>query len=149
MAWNLHAIEQMQLRRQHRADGVGRPELNSHTDRDEPLEKKAPAMCPKAPVILTSFRTGRIAFVRSLLHKASKSIPSGALGGACRCVLRSNFSIHTWSSILPDAARVKDLRWTCVDGVTARSVSDAPRRYHGSGPKLLEIENETTHFIRR
>ena len=95
MAWILHAIEQMQLRRQHRADGVGRPELNSHTDRDEPLEKKAPAMCPKAPVILTSFRTGRIAFVRSLLHKASKSIPSGALGGACRCVRRSNFSIHT------------------------------------------------------
>ena len=71
-------------------------------------------MWPRAPVILTSFRTGRIAFVRSLLHKASKSIPSGALGGAWRCVLRSNFSIHTWSSILPDAARVKDLRWTCA-----------------------------------
>ena len=90
-----------------------------------------------------------MAFVRSLLHKASKSMPSGALGGAWRCVRRSNFSIQTWSSILPDAARVKDLRWTCGDGVTARSVSDAPRRYHGSGPKLLEIEKETTHVIVR
>ena len=94
--------------------GVGRPKFDFRTARDEPLEKKAPAMWPNAPVILTSFRTGRIAFVNNLLHKASKSIPSGALGGACRCVLRSNFSIHTWSSILPDAARVKDLRWTCV-----------------------------------
>ena len=70
----------------------GRPTADAE---GKPLEKKAPAMCPKAPVILTSFRTGRIAFVRSLLHKASKSIPSGALGGACRCVRRSNFSIHT------------------------------------------------------
>ena len=106
-------------------------------------------MWPSAPVMFTSLRTGRIAFVRSLLHKANKSIPSGALGGAWRCVLRSNFSIHTWSSILPDAARVKDLRWTCGDGVTARSVSDAPRRYHGSGPKRLEIKKERAHGVRK
>ena len=27
MAWKLHAIEQTQLRRQHRDDGVGAPEI--------------------------------------------------------------------------------------------------------------------------
>ena len=54
-------------------------------------------------------------------------MPSGALGGAWRCVRRSNFSIHTWSSILPDAARVKDFRWTCVDGVLPS------RRWRASG----------------
>ena len=31
MAWNCHAIEQMQLRRQHRVDGVGRPKFDFHT----------------------------------------------------------------------------------------------------------------------
>ena len=30
MAWKLHAIEQMQLRRQHRVDGVGRPIFDFH-----------------------------------------------------------------------------------------------------------------------
>ena len=30
MAWKLHAIEQTQLRRQHRVDGVGRPKFDSH-----------------------------------------------------------------------------------------------------------------------
>ena len=100
--------------------GVG---MTSKVDwpRDDDEEKKAPAMWPSAPVMFTSLRTGRIAFVRSLLHRASRSIPSGALGGAWRCVLRSSFSIQTWSSILPDAARVKDLRWTCVDGVAVAS----------------------------
>ena len=34
MAWNCHAIEQMQLRRQHRVDGVGRPKFDFHTARD-------------------------------------------------------------------------------------------------------------------
>ena len=121
MAWNRHAIEQTQLRRRHCVDGVGRPKFDVHTARDPPLEKKAPAMWPSAPVMFTSLRTGRIAFVSSFWHKASKSMPSGALGGAWRCVLRSNFSIHTWSSILPDAARVKDFKWTCVDGVAVAS----------------------------
>ena len=32
MAWKLHAIEQTQLQRQHRADGVGRPKFYFHTD---------------------------------------------------------------------------------------------------------------------
>ena len=54
-------------------------------------------------------------------------MPSGALGGAWRCVRRSNFSIHTWSSILPDAARVKDLRWTCVAAGVARSAARGSR----------------------
>ena len=42
--------------------GVG---ITSRVDwpRDDDEEKKAPAMCPNAPVILTSLRTGRIAFV--------------------------------------------------------------------------------------
>ena len=31
MAWKLHAIEQKQLRRQHRVDGVGRPKFDFHT----------------------------------------------------------------------------------------------------------------------
>ena len=31
MAWKLHAIEQMQLRRQHRVGGVGRPKFDFHT----------------------------------------------------------------------------------------------------------------------
>ena len=31
MAWKLHAIEQTQLRRQYRVDGVGRPEFDFHT----------------------------------------------------------------------------------------------------------------------
>ena len=31
----LHAIEQMQLRRQHRVDGVGRPKFDSHTGADK------------------------------------------------------------------------------------------------------------------
>ena len=31
MAWNCHAIEQMQLRRQHRVVGVGRPKFDFHT----------------------------------------------------------------------------------------------------------------------
>ena len=31
MAWKLHAIEQTQLRRQHRVDGVGRPKFDFHT----------------------------------------------------------------------------------------------------------------------
>jgi hypothetical protein len=31
MAWNLHAIEQMQLRRQRRVDGVGRAIFDFHT----------------------------------------------------------------------------------------------------------------------
>ena len=61
-------------------------------------------------------------------------MPSGALGGACRCVLRSNFSIQTWSSILPDAARVKDFRWTCVDGVLPS------RRWRASGAGLAWFE---------
>ena len=98
-------------------------------------------MWPSAPVMFTSFRTGRIAFVRSLLHKASKSIPSGALGGAWRCVLRSNFSIQTWSSILPDAARVKDFRWTCVDAVAATARSVSPTR-RDDGP---DARSETLH----
>ena len=32
---NLHAIEQTQLRRQRRVDGVGRPKFDFHTDRRE------------------------------------------------------------------------------------------------------------------
>ena len=32
MAWKLHAIEQTQLQRQHRVDGVGRPKFDFHTD---------------------------------------------------------------------------------------------------------------------
>ena len=31
---NLHAIEQMQLQRQHRVDGVGRPKFDFHTGHD-------------------------------------------------------------------------------------------------------------------
>ena len=31
MAWNRHAIEQVQLRRQRRVDGVGRPKFDFHT----------------------------------------------------------------------------------------------------------------------
>ena len=31
MAWNLHAIEQMQLRGRRRVDGVGRPKFDFHT----------------------------------------------------------------------------------------------------------------------
>ena len=31
MAWKLHAIEQTQLRRKYRADGVGRPKFDFHT----------------------------------------------------------------------------------------------------------------------
>ena len=31
MAWNLHAIEQAQLRRQYRFDGVGRLKFDFHT----------------------------------------------------------------------------------------------------------------------
>ena len=34
MAWKLHAIEQTQLRRQHRDDGVGRPKFDFHTVRN-------------------------------------------------------------------------------------------------------------------
>ena len=30
MAWNRHVIEQTQLRRQHRVDGVGRPKFDFH-----------------------------------------------------------------------------------------------------------------------
>ena len=32
---------------------------------------------------------------------------------------------------------------------TAHSLSDAPRRYHGSGPKRPKIGKETTHVIGR
>ena len=45
MAWTPHAIEQTQLRRQHRVDGVGRPKFDFHTgdwqerDRRKKLEK--------------------------------------------------------------------------------------------------------------
>ena len=35
MAWKLHAIEQTQLRRQHRVDGVGRPKFDLHTGTDD------------------------------------------------------------------------------------------------------------------
>ena len=31
MAWKLHAIEQTQLRRKYRVDGVGRPKFDFHT----------------------------------------------------------------------------------------------------------------------
>jgi hypothetical protein len=31
MAWNLHTVEQMQLRRHHRVDGVGRLKFDFHT----------------------------------------------------------------------------------------------------------------------
>ena len=31
MAWNFHAIEQTQLRRRYRVDGVGRPRFDFHT----------------------------------------------------------------------------------------------------------------------
>ena len=31
MAWKFHAIEQIQLRRRHRVDGVGRPNFYFHT----------------------------------------------------------------------------------------------------------------------
>ena len=31
MAWKLHAIEQTQLRREYRVDGVGRPKFDFHT----------------------------------------------------------------------------------------------------------------------
>ena len=31
MAWELHAIEQTQLRRKYRVDGVGRPKFDFHT----------------------------------------------------------------------------------------------------------------------
>jgi hypothetical protein len=31
MAWKLHAIEQTQLGRKYRADGVGRPKFDFHT----------------------------------------------------------------------------------------------------------------------
>ena len=37
MAWKLHAIEQTQLRRQHRVDGVGRPKFDIHTGTTKPL----------------------------------------------------------------------------------------------------------------
>ena len=36
MAWKLHAIDQMQLRRQHRGNGVGRPKFDFHTGYGEP-----------------------------------------------------------------------------------------------------------------
>ena len=35
MAWKLHAIEQTELRRKYRADGVGRPKFDFHTDEDD------------------------------------------------------------------------------------------------------------------
>ena len=41
MAWKLYAIEQTQLRRQSRVDGVGRPKFDFHTGRaQEPPKKK-------------------------------------------------------------------------------------------------------------
>ena len=36
MAWKLHAIDQMQLRKQHRGNGVGRPKFDFHTGYGEP-----------------------------------------------------------------------------------------------------------------
>ena len=42
MAWNLDAIEQTQLWRQHRVDGVGRLKFDSHTGRDGSLTKAMP-----------------------------------------------------------------------------------------------------------
>ena len=54
-AWKLHAIEQTQLRSQHRVDGVGRPKFDFHTqvaankarrekkERDEKAKVKAAA----------------------------------------------------------------------------------------------------------
>ena len=38
MAWKLHAIEQTQLRRQHRDDGAGRLKFDFHTGHDSRLE---------------------------------------------------------------------------------------------------------------
>ena len=39
MAWNLDAIEQTQLWRQHRVDGVGRLKFDFHTGGEAPLPK--------------------------------------------------------------------------------------------------------------
>ena len=40
MAWKLHAIEQTQLRRKYRVDGVGRPKFDSTQDKADGQYKK-------------------------------------------------------------------------------------------------------------
>ena len=41
MAWNLDAVEQTQLLRQHRVDGVGRAKFDFHTGEDFIARRKA------------------------------------------------------------------------------------------------------------
>ena len=45
MAWKLHAIEQTELRRKYRADGVGRPKFDFHTGR---RRRRDAHVCPLA-----------------------------------------------------------------------------------------------------
>ena len=83
MAWKLHAIEQTQLRRQHRVDGVGRPKFDFHTglaankarrekkERDEKAKVKAAADKKAKPVrwlivVMTSVVAVAAAFLAML-----------------------------------------------------------------------------------
>ena len=45
MAWNRHAIEQTQLRRQHRVDGVGRAKFDFHTGLTSSSSRGAQSRC--------------------------------------------------------------------------------------------------------
>ena len=56
MAWNFHAIEQMQLRRKYRVDGVGRPKFDFHTDKDGTGVVVAQMMVALGGIELRSFQ---------------------------------------------------------------------------------------------
>ena len=49
MAWTLHAIEQTQVRRQHRVDGAGRPKFDSTQVDVKEDEKTSAAAVPIQP----------------------------------------------------------------------------------------------------
>ena len=111
---NLHAIEQTQLRRQHRVDGVGRPKFDFHTDR------APPRFFPKsASLTFRTSRTHALAVSRKALYRVVAAKAAGTVRR--RCAYRSV------------CMKGPSSPWTCVEikilrRVRAESSRLPPRR---------------------
>lgn len=134
MEWNLHAIEQMQLRRQHRVDCVGRLKFDFHTGRRLPALRRRGLVARFA-----SQPDRRLPIVGAQRDGGGAAAPEVFDAFAANCLDRAALFERVWRVL----ERVKDerqgarravaceapgacLRPTCGDGPTVGAA--APRR---------------------
>ena len=88
MAWNLHAIEQTQLRRQHRVDCVGRLGFDFHTG------SRLPALRRRG--LVAGFASQLIAAFQSWALSATAAAPRSSARSAANCLDRAALFDRVW-----------------------------------------------------